>query len=130
MKSDLLDTRFAISFDLLLARRADLCLQVFERGAEDCFAAGNGNIAPGRDCEYAAAYGAEVRSAVAGPPANDRGNERGQQVRMVWQYAKAAALVFRPHGRNIAAVDEDLPRRRYSQMKIAAQCAAAACVWR
>jgi hypothetical protein len=67
-----------------------------------------------------------MSSAIGGAPAQDRRDERGQQVSMAWQYPKVAALVLDPHRRDIAAVDEDLRRRRHSEMKGAAHCAVAA----
>jgi hypothetical protein len=131
VEADLLDTRFAIGLDLLRTDGTDLCLEICERVAEDCFSTGNRNIAPGRDCEYAPAHGTKVCGPVAGPPAHNGRNKRSQQVSVAGQYAKTAALVFGSHGRDIAAVDEDLPWRRYNEMKRAAHHAAAACcLWR
>lgn len=106
MKSDLLDARFAISFDLLRTDGPDFRLEVFERGGEHPFATRDGDVASLRDSKDAAAHGAEMCGAVAGPPAHNGRNKRSQQVCVARQYAKAAALVFGSHRRDIAAVDE------------------------
>ena len=130
MQADLLDTRLPVGFELLRTDGTHFCFEVLERVADNAFAARNGNIAARRDCKHTAAHGAETGGAIGSPPAHDGRNQHGQQICMTGQYAKAAALILGPHRRDIAALDEDLRRRRHSEMKGAAHCAAAACFWR
>jgi hypothetical protein len=45
MLSDLLDARLTIGFELLRAHGTHFCFEIFERVADNAFAACNGNIA-------------------------------------------------------------------------------------
>lgn len=74
MKADLLDTRLAVGFDLLRTEGTDFGFDVFKRGAENPFTACHGNVTARRDCEYAATHGTEMRGAISGPPAHNRGD--------------------------------------------------------
>lgn len=117
LKANLLDTRLSVGFNLLRTDRAHFCFEIFKRVAENSFAACDGNIVPRRDRKHAAAHCAEMRGAIGRPPAHNSRDERGQQIRVARQYPKAAALVLGPHRRDIAAVDEVLPRRCHSETK-------------
>jgi hypothetical protein len=101
-------------------------LQALERFADDPFAAGNGDIATGRDGKDAAVHGAEPRRAVGDPPAQDRRDEHGQEVGMTGQDPEAAALILGAQCDDFGAVNEDLRRRRDHEVKRPAAHAAAA----
>jgi hypothetical protein len=94
MEADLLDARLAVGFKFLCPYGTHFCFEVLERVADDSFAACDGNIAARCDSEDTAAHGTEARSSISGPPAQDGGDQHGQQVCMTGQYPEAAALIL------------------------------------
>ena len=73
MEANLLDTRLTVGFEFLRPYGTHFRLEVFERVADDSFAAGDGNIAARCDGEDTATHRTVACSTIGGAPAQHRG---------------------------------------------------------